>query len=177
MLVPQSQMNPNHVNLLDPTQVNRLAPSKSRLLNILSYFVEFFRSLRLNCSLAQKEVKKKKKSKDKWQNIWLGNRKAPLRAGNSRLVNLREWSWSRPTAAFFSIYCRNSQWATQTVYQQIPHRNGTKLKMLNDTSSLFTNSQSRIAHKGALQMLSAPIRLSWRWIILLAILATFWAQI
>lgn len=40
-LVLHTQMNPNHVNLLDPTQVNRLTPSKSRLQSILLYFVGF----------------------------------------------------------------------------------------------------------------------------------------
>lgn len=41
-LVLHTQMNPNHVNLLDPTQVNRLAPSESRLQSILLYFADCF---------------------------------------------------------------------------------------------------------------------------------------
>lgn len=99
----------------------------------------------------KKKVKKKKKKKAKTYDGtsgW-GTEKAPPRARNSRLVNLREWSWSRLTVAFFNIYCCNSQQATQSIYQQIPHRNRTKSRLISNTRSIFNNSQSRNAHKRA----------------------------
>lgn len=119
----------------------------------------------------KRQDKKKKKRAEKRQNIRSGRPSAPRRGGEGRLVNLAEWCWYSTEGAF-EIFTHS--WFTASyagvVYQQDFHGSRTKQKNNKENAkqrSLI--SQTCAAQQGVTEMLSAPTRLSLRWVMFLAV--------